>query len=303
MRNYKIKNLKSPIQLPHDSTTSKLWQKFNRGWWELHPMLYQEQKKILGQPNSPHAFREIDSIFFKSVRHYMPWSRIPFDNLIDFGSLTSKDVLEIGVGCGSTAELIASHCKSFTGIDLTDTACQMTRRRFQFLNLSANLLQMDAENMSFRDSSFDYIWSWGVVHHSANTRQIINEMHRVLRPGGEAVVMVYHRSFLKYYVETGFVRGFLQGGLLRYRSLNGVLQACTDGAIARHYLSGEWSELCRGLFEIKKFLVFGQKTELFLLPQGRLKNILMNIIPDALTQFFTNQLRFGSFLVAMMRKI
>jgi ubiquinone/menaquinone biosynthesis C-methylase UbiE len=54
---------------------------------------------------------------------------------------------------------------------------------------------LDAEQLALAEGSFVVFWSWGVIHHSANTRRILDEMHRVLRPGGSAVVMVYHRGF------------------------------------------------------------------------------------------------------------
>jgi ubiquinone/menaquinone biosynthesis C-methylase UbiE len=59
---------------------------------------------------------------------------------------------------------------------------------------------MDAEHLAFPDASFDFVWSWGVIHHSSNTWQIVGEIQRVLKPGGTAVIMVYHRGWWNYYV-------------------------------------------------------------------------------------------------------
>ncbi len=286
-----------------NSVTCENWQQLNKMWWETQPMRYDQHEKINAEPGSLDYFREIDNRFFGAVKPFMPWRKRPFDPLINFESLAEKDILEIGVGHGSHAELIQPHCKSFTGIDLTETACQMTGRRFELLNLNANIFQMDAERMSFRDHSFDFIWSWGVVHHSADTSRIIREMHRVLRPNGEAIVMVYHRSFWKYYIEGSLVRGILQGKFLQRSSIDEIVQAASDGAIARYYTPKQWFELCRGLFQVKDFLVFGQKTDLILLPPGPFKNALARLFPDGLARLFTNQLRFGSFLVARMAKI
>ena len=62
----------------------------------------------------------------------------------------------------------------------------MTSRRLKLFNIPGKVLQMDAEDMNFADYSFDFIWSWGVIHHSADTRRVLQEMHRVLRRGGTA---------------------------------------------------------------------------------------------------------------------
>ena len=90
---------------------------------------------------------------------------------------------------------------------------------------------MDAEKMDFADASFDFIWTWGVIHHSSNTRQILSEMSRILRPGGRAVVMVYHRSFLYYYVFNGFFRGVL--GVDFLNPISRSIRSCSSTPMAR----------------------------------------------------------------------
>jgi len=91
----------------------------------------------------------------------------------------------VGVGCGSHAQLLAPpRAGSYTGIDLTDYAVECTRRRFWAIGLDGRIQQMDAENMEFPDASFDFVWSWGVIHHSSDTRKALAEITRVLRPGG-----------------------------------------------------------------------------------------------------------------------
>ena len=139
----------------------------------------------------------------------MPWKKIPFDPLIDFDSLRDKDVLEIGVGNGSHAQLLAQSAQSFTGIDITDYAVNSTSERMRYFGFNAKIYRMDAEQMKFDDNTFDFVWTWGVVHHSSDTRRVLQEMHRVLKPGGHAITMVYHRSFWNYYIIGGLFRGIL----------------------------------------------------------------------------------------------
>ena len=67
---------------------------------------------------------------------------------------------------------------------------------------------MDAEHLEFPDETFDFVWSWGVIHHSANTEAIIREIHRVLKPGGEARVMVYHRNSINFWIGLILIRRF-----------------------------------------------------------------------------------------------
>jgi len=161
---------------------------------------------------------------------------------------------------------------------------------------------MDAERMNFPDESFDFIWSWGVIHHSANTRKIIKEMHRVLRPGGEARIMVYHRSFWNYRVFSGLIAGSAHGHLFRTKSFHEASQMMTDGAIARFYTSREWKTLVSDLFEVRNTRILGSKTGLIPLPPGRVKRALMSLIPNPVSQFLNNRMKFGTYLFSTLRK-
>jgi len=298
----KVLDLPSPTALPSDDATAKRWQDANKEWWESNPMRYDWREEIGHEPGTRAYFEEIDRRFFAAARQYLPETWRPFDALIDFASLRTRDVLEIGVGHGSHAGLIAPYCKSFTGIDLTERAARMTGRRFEVMGLHGRVLQMDAEQMSFPDGSFDSIWSWGVIHHSSNTRRVLEEMTRVLRPGGTATVMVYHRSPWRFLVEDGLLKGVLRGDLFRLGSLVSVNQAATDGAIARFYTEREWVELVQDLFVVERIRIVGQKTEALPLPAGRFKTFATEHVPSRLTRAFTNDLRMGSFLVADMRR-
>jgi ubiquinone/menaquinone biosynthesis C-methylase UbiE len=297
----KAPGFERPTQLPFDEVQRREWQSINRAWWETTPMRYDWREPLTALVGTKNYFEEIDSRFLASVYKYMPWNKVPFETLIPFEKLADKDVLEIGTGLGTHAQLLSPYCKSFTGIDLTETASALTGQRLRLLGLPGRALQMDAENMQFASNSFDYIWSWGVIHHSADTGRILAEMKRVLRPGGKATVMVYHRSWWAYYVGA-LLRGVFRGQLKTYGNLHGVAQAAIDGAIARYYTAKEWREISTGLFDIEAIRIYGQKAEMMPFPPGRLKQLIERLIPDAFGRLLTNRFRLGSFLVAEMRR-
>ena len=290
-----------PTALPAGADEQEGWQNANREWWESHPMRYDWNDGVPYQEFSKEFYREIDRRFFSQVELYAPSKKIPFDWLIDFDSLNTRDVLEIGVGNGSHAQLLAEHAKSFTGIDLTEYAVKSTSERMRVFGLDASVRQMDAEQLQFPDNSFDLIWTWGVIHHSANTRKILEEMRRVLRPGGEALVMVYHRTFWEYYVQ-GAMLAALSGQIFKPAALHASIQRRTDGAIARYYKRQEWEQLVSDLFTVKDVRVYGKKTELVPIPAGKLKDLLVGAIPNSFSRLLTNKCRWGSFLVTRLVK-
>jgi ubiquinone/menaquinone biosynthesis C-methylase UbiE len=290
-----------PTALPGSSEEQQGWQRANRDWWESHPMRYDWKDGVPYEEFSREFYAEIDRRFFSLVELYAPCKKRPFDWLLDFESLKTQDVLEIGIGNGSHAQLLSEHSKSFTGIDLTEYAVKSTAARMQAFGLPGRVLRMDAERMEFADNSFDLVWTWGVIHHSANTRKILEEMYRVLKPGGQALVMVYHRTFWEYYVQ-GAMLAALSGQIFKPAALHASIQRRTDGAIARYYRRSEWKELVSDLFAVEEVRVYGKKTELVPLPAGRVKDLLVGIVPNFASRFLTNKCRWGSFLVTRLRK-
>lgn len=278
------------------------WQQRNRAWWESHPMRYDWNEPIQAPEFSRAFYEEIDRRFFSSTARYMPFRERPFDSIVPYAELPHWDVLEIGVGSGSHAHLFAPHCRTYTGVDITDWATRATKRRFEVFGLPGNIRRMDAEHLKFESNSFDFIWTWGVIHHSADTGRILQEMRRVLRPGGRATVMVYHRSFLYYYITTALIRGIIRGGFSKH-SLDELLHLNTDGAIARFYLPREWRELIESKgFVLTSENVMGLKTEIFPFPAGGLKTFLINVTPDSVGRFVTNTCRQGSLLITTIKK-
>ena len=297
----KAKGFSRPAQLP-DESVAREWQEANRSWWERSPMRYDWREPIPFEEGTKEYYLEVDRRFLDAVHHYLPWKHHPFEQFIPYGELGGMDVLEIGVGQGTHAQLIAPHCKSFTGIDLTEKASSASRRRLEIMGIRGRILQMDAERMEFADRSFDFIWSWGVIHHSSNTGQVLKEMARVLRPDGRAAVMVYYRSPLQYYVFNGLGRGIIKREFWSIGDVHKINQAATDGALARYLSVAEFKRLTHGLFQVDYATVTGQKQDAVPLPHGRLKSALLDALPDGLSRFATDRLRFGTFLVVGMTR-
>ena len=280
--------------LPSNNDQRSHWQNANRRWWEAHPMQYDWTDPLQFERFSPEWFREIDRRFFADSEAYAPYSRIPFDSLIDYDTLHKRDVLEVGVGIGTHAQIIAGRARSFTGVDLTNAAVHATQRRFELAQVNGRLLRMDAESLGFSDSSFDTVWSWGVIHHSADTPRVLSEIYRVLRKGGQARIMVYHRGLLYYMLG---LSGVWTYGWQR------AVQRRTDGALARYYSVGEWKTLAvQSGFRVRRIRILGAKQEAVPLPRGFLRSKLSRVLPDAVARGFLRSARLGSFLFSELEK-
>src|SRR6185312_8029573 len=96
-------------------------------------------------------------------------------------------------------------------------------RRFELFNLPGTFHVADAERLDFPDNSFDIVYSHGVLHHTPDTAGAIREVHRVLRPGGRALVMLYHRNSYNYRVNIGLLR---RAGVHLLRLKSGIKLVC-----------------------------------------------------------------------------
>ncbi len=107
-----------------------------------------------------------------------------------------KKVLEVGVGAGTDHLQFARAGALLSGVDLTDAAVEMVSKRLALEGLKSDLRRSDAENLPFESGSFDYVYSWGVLHHTPDTEKSLAEVYRVCKPGGRVCIMLYHRRSL-----------------------------------------------------------------------------------------------------------
>jgi 2-polyprenyl-3-methyl-5-hydroxy-6-metoxy-1,4-benzoquinol methylase len=211
-------------------------QERNRLWWESLPMTYVGWEDADRVPTAPEEFRVLDAQFLRGN----PWLASDYD----FTARAGERVLEIGCGAGSASCLHARAGASVTGIDLTEQAAQLARANARSQGLSVDVRRMDAERLDFPDASFDYVFSWGVIHHSRATESIIGEIARVLRPGGRGLVMVYNRHSVRYYLY-GLYWLIVRGKIFAGHDLDSVQGFFTDGFYQRHFSPAELSAAFR----------------------------------------------------------
>lgn len=145
-------------------------------------------------------------LFFERVEEHRYRTEWHIPAAADFAGSRGKRVLEIGCGLGTDGAQFAKAGAIYTGVDLTDAAVGLARRRFELDGLPGEFRVADAENLDFAGETFDIVYSHGVLHHTPDTARAIGEAHRVLRPGGRAVVMLYHRDSYNYRVNIGMLR-------------------------------------------------------------------------------------------------
>lgn len=169
-----------------------------------------------------------------------------------FDDAHDLDVLEIGVGLGADHQRFAEAGARLTGIDLTERAVDHSRKRLHLFHLESELKVADAEDLPFVDESFDLVYSWGVLHHSPNTARAIDETWRVLRIGGRARIMIYHKHSLVGYML--WIRYALLAGK-PWRSLNEVYGCHLESPGTKAYTVAEARSLFRRFSDVRIAIV------------------------------------------------
>lgn len=172
-----------------------------------------------------------------SIAEGEPGSRTYFENLVQgrfeygpwmaealgYDETSGLRVLDVGCGQGIDVYRYALAGADATGVDLTPRHVELARLHLEAMGLEAEIVQGDAEQLPFADASFDRVSSNGVLHHTPDMPAALREIRRVLVPGGEARVIVYNRNSFHYWLTQVLYEGVLRGGLLKERSMAGVL--------------------------------------------------------------------------------
>lgn len=174
-------------------------------------------------------------MFFDEVtaQRYETEPHIP--EVVQFERWPGTKVLEAGCGIGTDGAEFAAAGAHYTGLDASPTALGVARRRFELEDLDGNFVQGSVTQLPFRDASFDLVFSHGVIHHVEDTAAAVREFYRILRPGGVALVMVYHRTSFNYYVTLMGLRRALVSLLLLPGAIPAVSRATGE---PQHVLFG-----------------------------------------------------------------
>ena len=159
-------------------------------YWNTHTLGFQYVTDPSIKPGTPE--------FFAHIRPWMnpfkfPWIMERID--CEAKLLQGKHLLEIGCGMGYDSLEFLKRGVRVTATDLTPNAVKMTIQHFTVENVYAeDVRTANALDLPYEDNTFDAVWSNGVLHATGDTRRAIQEVCRVLKPGGRAIISHFYRK-------------------------------------------------------------------------------------------------------------
>jgi SAM-dependent methyltransferase len=137
--------------------------------------------------------------FFEELAAYRYEKLDYLPRVVQFAGYRGQRLLEIGCGVGLDLVRFAQGGAVVTGVDLAEVSIDLAKKNFAFHRVTGDLRVMDGEQLEFDDDSFDVVYAHGVLQYTGDMQCMIGEIKQVLKPGGQAILMVYNRySWLNF---------------------------------------------------------------------------------------------------------
>jgi len=169
---------KSPVTIPLSGGSLDAV----RAYWDRHVDDWKVATHAVG---SPEFFAQTEAYRFEKL-HYLPV-------LVDFAGYSGQKLLDVGCGLGNDLARFAQGGAVVSGVDLTPRAIALASANFAQRGLKGEFLVMNGEALDFPDASFDVVYCHTVLHFTPHPERMIREIHRVLKPGGRAILMTVNR--------------------------------------------------------------------------------------------------------------
>jgi SAM-dependent methyltransferase len=162
-------------------------------WDELCGTLFAQSLGITDR--SPESLRRFDAAYLDLYPYLL--------DQLPRATRPGEPILEIGLGYGTVSQKLAEAGFAYHGLDIAAGPVEMVRGRLRLLRIEdadARVVQGSALEIPHPDDTFDHVVTIGCLHHTGNLPLAVSEVHRVLRPGGTAMVMLYNRHSFRQLV-------------------------------------------------------------------------------------------------------
>jgi ubiquinone/menaquinone biosynthesis C-methylase UbiE len=170
-----------------------------------------------------------------------------------WGEHDGEVILDYGCGPGNdlTGYALYTGAQRIIGFDVSPRALELARDRLALHRIAPERVELIEGSDStvaipLDDASVDFVQSQGVLHHTSEPEAILRELHRVLRPDGRGLIMVYNRNSLWFHLYTAYEK-MLVADAFPGLDVHEAFRRNTDGPecpISRSYPPAEFVAMC-----------------------------------------------------------
>ena len=129
--------------------------------------------------------------------HPGKWTEENFKFHLDFFKpFVSGTILDFGCGQGDFTYMLSKHCNPVYGIDCSDIAISKAKIDYPEINFQ---LLLESDKLPYDDVSFDSVFMVDVLEHILDTETLLEELNRVLKPGGHLLISTSQLTRLKLF--------------------------------------------------------------------------------------------------------
>ena len=180
--------------LQHRDRLSDIKHDIQDFWTDLYQQWYQQFDEEITEKTILQHLDEMEVVF--NHRSLLPVIELKK------AEINGKNILEIGCGGGGHSLYFKRYGAAVTAVDITPERIISAAKKLRLLHSKCPEMcyLADAENLPFEDSTFDIVYSNGVLHHSESVEKCMSEVHRVLKKEGDAVIMLYSRHSSQFWL-------------------------------------------------------------------------------------------------------
>ena len=197
-------------------------------------------RNISGQKDTKEFFETVEKNRYK-LEPFLP-------QIAQFNKWKGKKCLEIGCGVGTDFIQFLRGGADIYGIDFSEKSISLARKRLELFGFDKERIKVaDAENLPFPENYFDFIYSWGVLHHTTNINKALSEVYRVLKKDGRNCIMLYHKISLvslQLYILYGLLR------LNPLRNIDDILSSCLESPGTKAFTKAELEILFKNFSDL-----------------------------------------------------
>jgi len=228
---------------------------------EIGKKIYSKLKRFAASKFGSAAYWSVYAVAEKeftsreeSLNHFY-WRSDQYINYLDLMPVSGFDgKIVLDYGCGPGNDLIGFIEKSkplrLIGADVSSRSLDMAKKRVAIHGGEVDFVKIDENTTTIpiASDSVDYIHSSGVLHHVRKLEPTLNELFRVLKPGGQLRVMVYNYDSIWYHLNTAYIERLKLPNFGAGRLLSDIFRTTTDGKdcpISRVYKPDVFLEILR----------------------------------------------------------